>query len=73
MLRDGMHQTAVHAGVAPYRPNSLDGGCPFVAGRRTRAAYVEVAGSRSEGVKAAHGAGVVRRPLQPGPAVLTAA
>ena len=32
MLRDGMHQTAVHGGVAPYRPNSLDGGCPFVAG-----------------------------------------
>ena len=32
MLRDGMHQTAVHAGAAPYRPNSLDGGCPFLAG-----------------------------------------
>ncbi len=32
MLRDGMHQTAVHGGVAPYRPNALDGGCPFVAG-----------------------------------------
>lgn len=32
MLRDGMHQTAVHAGVAPYKPNSLDGGCPFLAG-----------------------------------------
>ncbi|WP_435245625.1 catalase [Streptomyces sp. NRRL F-5630] len=32
MLRDGMHQTAVHQGVAPYRPNSLDGGCPFLPG-----------------------------------------
>jgi catalase len=32
MLRDGMHQTADYAGVAPYRPNSLDGGCPFHAG-----------------------------------------
>ncbi|MCR2814798.1 catalase [Microbacterium jiangjiandongii] len=32
MLRDGMHQTAVHRGVAPYQPNSLDGGCPFHAG-----------------------------------------
>ncbi|WP_030760370.1 MULTISPECIES: catalase [unclassified Streptomyces] len=32
MLRDGMHQSAVHTGVAPYRPNSLDGGCPFLAG-----------------------------------------
>jgi catalase len=29
MLRDGFHQQAVHAGVAPYRPNSLDGGNPF--------------------------------------------
>ena len=32
MLRDGFHQDAVHGGVAPYRPNSLDGGCPFTAG-----------------------------------------
>ncbi|MGV9566701.1 catalase [Streptomyces sp. NPDC003480] len=40
MLRDGMHQTAVHRGVAPYRPNSLDGGCPFVAGA-DNGAYVE--------------------------------
>ncbi|WFE64790.1 catalase [Micromonospora sp. WMMD714] len=32
MLRDGFHQHAVHAGVAPYRPNSLDGGNPFPAG-----------------------------------------
>ncbi|WP_255951453.1 catalase [Streptomyces odontomachi] len=41
MLRDGMHQTAVHRGVAPYRPNSLDGGCPFLAGKE-EAAYIEV-------------------------------
>ncbi|MCE7081669.1 catalase [Streptomyces sp. ST2-7A] len=32
MLRDGFHQQAVHRGVAPYHPNSLDGGCPFLAG-----------------------------------------
>ncbi|HEX4786815.1 MAG TPA: catalase [Actinospica sp.] len=32
MLRDGLHQDAVHSGVAPYKPNSLDGGCPFFAG-----------------------------------------
>lgn len=32
MLRDGLHQHAVHSGVAPYRPQSLDGGCPFLAG-----------------------------------------
>ncbi|HEY9291048.1 MAG TPA: catalase [Microlunatus sp.] len=32
MLRDGWHQDGLHTGVAPYRPNSLDGGCPFTAG-----------------------------------------
>jgi catalase len=31
MLRDGFHQQAIHSGVAPYRPNSLDGGNPFPA------------------------------------------
>jgi len=29
MQRDGFHQHGIHTGVAPYRPNSLDGGCPF--------------------------------------------
>ncbi|MDF1605400.1 catalase [Nocardioides sp. YIM 152315] len=37
MLRDGFHQHAVHAGAAPYRPNSLDGGCPFVVDGDARA------------------------------------
>ena len=32
MLRDGFHQHGVQEGVAPYKPNSLDGGCPFFAG-----------------------------------------
>ncbi|SHN46244.1 catalase [Cryptosporangium aurantiacum] len=36
-LRDGMHQTAVHRGQAPYLPNSIDGGGPF-----TTDGYVEV-------------------------------
>jgi catalase len=31
LLRDGMHQTQIHAGLAPYRPNSIDGGHPLVA------------------------------------------
>ncbi|NNG35182.1 catalase [Nakamurella aerolata] len=31
LLRDGSHQDAVPGGVAAYRPNSLDGGCPFTA------------------------------------------
>ena len=42
MFRDGMHQSADHAGPAPYRPNSLDGGVPFTAGQEL-GAYVEVA------------------------------
>ncbi|MFD3549197.1 catalase [Streptomyces sp. NPDC058655] len=41
MLRDGFHQTAVHRGVAPYKPNSLDGGCPFFAGA-DMGAFIEV-------------------------------
>ncbi|MFI8461001.1 catalase [Kitasatospora sp. NPDC085464] len=40
MLRDGFHQDAVHSGVAPYKPNSLDGGCPFFAGTADHA-FVE--------------------------------
>lgn len=50
MLRDGMHHTAVHAGVAPYHPNSLDGGCPFHAGADA-GGYVEVPAVVAESVK----------------------
>lgn len=32
MLRDGFAQQGDHTGIAPYQPNSLDGGCPFMAG-----------------------------------------
>jgi catalase len=28
MLRDGVHQSAIHTGVAPYHPNSVDGDDP---------------------------------------------
>ena len=41
MLRDGMHQSAVHTGVAPYRPNSLDGGQPLLADE-ANGGYVQV-------------------------------
>lgn len=41
MLRDGFHQDGVQSGVAPYHPNSLDGGCPFLASADS-AAYIEV-------------------------------
>ncbi|CAN5535294.1 catalase CatB [soil metagenome] len=39
MLRDGMHQTAVHTGQAPYKPNSLDEGNPITA-EESDGAYV---------------------------------
>ncbi len=41
MQRDGFMQQADQAGVAPYRPNSLDGGCPFTAGADV-SAFVDV-------------------------------
>jgi catalase len=41
MLRDGMHQTAVHTGLAPYRPNSIDDGQPLEATEKD-GAYVQV-------------------------------
>lgn len=51
MLRDGFHQQAVHAGVAPYRPNSLDGGCPFHATGARDGAFIDAAVRVAESVK----------------------
>ncbi|WP_370614552.1 catalase [Mumia qirimensis] len=51
MLRDGFHQHAVHAGVAPYRPNSLDGGCPFQAGAEVDGSFEHLAVRVAEGTK----------------------
>lgn len=31
MFRDGFHDHRVPEGIAPYKPNSLDGGCPYMA------------------------------------------
>ncbi|GAA2038158.1 catalase CatB [Terrabacter terrae] len=50
MLRDGFHQHAVPSGVAPYKPNSLDGGCPFHAGASERP-FVEVPAVVQESAK----------------------
>ncbi|MGP5920249.1 catalase [Brachybacterium alimentarium] len=50
MLRDGYGQQADPAGVAPYRPNSLDGGCPFLAGERD-GAFEDLPVRVPEGVK----------------------
>ncbi len=49
MFRDGFHQQAVHGGVAPYRPNSLDGGNPSEADQDS-GAFIDVP-SRVEGAK----------------------
>ena len=57
MLRDGFHQDAVHGGVAPYRPNSVDGGCPFHAGADDGAfleAAVTVAGAKTRSAPASY-------------------
>jgi catalase len=50
MHRDGFHQDAVHAGVAPYRPNTLDGGCPFTAGS-DNAGFIDVPAPVQQSVK----------------------
>ncbi len=40
MLRDGMHQSVIHTGQAPYKPNSVDGDEPIVA-RAADGGYVQ--------------------------------
>ena len=69
MFRDGFHQHAVHAGVAPYKPNTLDGGNPFEAGVEDRP-FVEVAQPLPKAVKVRQAPDVVRRPLHAAEAVL---
>jgi catalase len=51
MLRDGFHQHAVHTGVAPYKPNSLDGGCPFHAGADVEGVFEHLPARVAEGTK----------------------
>ena len=41
MLRDGMHQTAIHTGLAAYHPNTIDGGQPLEA-TETDGGYVQL-------------------------------
>jgi catalase len=41
LLRDGMHQSAIHTGLAAYVPNSIDGDEPLVAGE-DEGAYVQL-------------------------------
>ncbi len=51
LFRDGMHQTAVHTGVAPYKPNTLDGGNPFTADPDDDHTFVEIAQESPKSVK----------------------
>jgi len=39
--RDGFHQHAIHRGRVNYEPNSLGGGCPFQAGAKGFASFLE--------------------------------
>jgi catalase len=41
LLRDGMHQTAIHTGTAAYVPNSIDGNEPLMANAE-QGGYVQV-------------------------------
>ena len=41
MLRDGMHQSAIHTGLTAYKPNSIDGNEPQVA-TADEGGYVQV-------------------------------
>ena len=50
MFRDGFHQHAVHGGVAPYRPNSLDGGNPAEASEDS-GAFIDVPQPVASGAK----------------------
>ena len=42
MQRDGFAQHAVPGGASAYHPNSVDGGCPFLADPETAGGYIEV-------------------------------
>ena len=72
MLRDGMHQTAIHTGVAPYRPNSIDGGEPLVGRREARRLRADAAADRGHR-RSGRSPVVVRRPLLAGRRCSTAA
>ena len=65
--RDGFMQQAVHEGVRPYTPNSLGGGCPFAGPATAPTPTCPDPGRRAEGEAATR---ELRRPLQPGDAVL---
>jgi len=49
--RDGLHQDAVHSGIAAYHPSSLDGGNPFPAKVATERAFIDVPAALPASVK----------------------
>ncbi len=69
MLRDGMHQTAVHRGRRALQAQLPRRRLPVHRGRGHERLHRD-AGDRPRGAEGARGAGVVRRPLQPAPPVL---
>ena len=70
MLRDGFHQHAVHGGRGAVQAELARRRLPVPRRRRRDGAFVDVPARVAEAVKVRGQPGVVRRPLQPGAAVL---
>ena len=51
MQRDGFAQHAVPGGASAYHPNSIDGGCPFLADPETAGGYIEVPQEIADAIK----------------------
>ena len=51
MQRDGFAQHAVPGGASAYHPNSVDGGCPFLADPETAGGYIEVPQEIADAIK----------------------
>ncbi len=51
MQRDGFGQHAIPSGINAHHPNSVDGGCPFLADPETEAGYLEVPKEIADAVK----------------------
>ena len=51
MQRDGFAQHAIPGGASAYHPNSVDGGCPFLADPETAGGYIEVPQEIADAIK----------------------
>ncbi len=51
MQRDGFAQHAIPGGINAHHPNSVDGGCPFLADPETAGGYIEVPQEIADAIK----------------------